>query len=85
MAGHTRQQFIDGPAALDELRGQPFQQPPVGGGRAVHAEIVRRADDPPTKMMLPKTVDHHAGREWVLRIGAPVGKFPAATANRIVR
>ena len=52
--------FLDAPAVLDEVAGQPVEQFGMRGALAHLAEIVGRADDAFAEMMLPDAIDHHA-------------------------
>src|SRR5687768_4594444 len=52
----------------------------VGRGRTKLAEVVGRADDPFTEVMLPDTVHHRPRREWVGRAGDPTRQFSPAAA-----
>ena len=56
-------QRLQPPAALHELGRQPFQQFRVRGRVTARAEIVHRANQSLTKVMLPDPVHDHAGDE----------------------
>ena len=63
---------------LGQFAGQPVEQFRMRRPFAAEAEIARRGDDALAEMVLPEAIDHHAGRERMLRAGDPPGQFDAA-------
>ena len=69
---------LDRPAVRHELVGEPVKKLRMRRPRSVAAEVVRCVDESSAKMPLPDAVDHHAGRQGVLRVGKPRGQRVAA-------
>ena len=65
---------LDAPAAGDELAGEPVEQLRVGGQIAHRAEIAGRGDEPAAEVAAPDPVDHHPGRQGMIRGDQPVGQ-----------
>ena len=71
---HQREHGLHVPLGADELRRHPVQQFRVTGRRPLRAEVVHVADEALAEGDLPQPIDEHAGRQWVLGRGEPVGQ-----------
>ncbi len=69
--------MLDAEAARDEFVGQPIQQLGMRGTLAHAAEIVGRADDAASEMIMPDAIHHHARGQRIFGIGDPAGKLGA--------
>ena len=74
-------QVLDAPAVGGEFAGQPVQQLGVGRAVALLAEVVGRADDPPSEMGLPDAVHNDAGRQRVFGPRDPCRQCRTATGG----
>ena len=73
-------QFLQAPAVLDELRGQPVQQIGMRGRFGSHAKVAGSLDQACTKMVCPHAIGDYPRGEWVRRINDPLGEFQSSAA-----
>ena len=50
------------------------------GRLALFAEVVWCGNDSLSEMIQPDSIHHHAGGEWIFRIGDPIGQLATAVA-----
>jgi len=62
------------PVRYDHFIGKPIEQLRMRGLRSAQAEVVRRRDEARSVMPLPEPIHPHASRQWMTRIGQPVGE-----------
>src|SRR5688572_33401644 len=70
--------LFDGPSVLDELYRQIVQQFGMARPIAGSSEIAQGADEPRAKMMVPDTVHHDSGSQWIRGIRNLIGEIQAA-------
>ncbi len=81
---HERAQHgFDGPAFRDESLGEVIEQFGVGGLIAETPEVIDGADEATSKGVVPEPVDHHAGRQRVVRGTDFRGQFEPPASGRI--
>ena len=71
---------LERPTASDEFAGQPIEQFGMRRPAAVVSEVGGRFDDAAAEMVVPQAVDHHAGRQRVLRLAR--SSWPARRVAR---
>ena len=69
------------PPAAHKLGGKIIQQTGIGRALAANAEVIRGFHQPLTKVVLPDSIDHDPGGQWVGGIGQPRGQFQSSTAR----
>ena len=66
--------LLHAPALPNEFRRKPVQQFRISRRRPGLTKVPERLDYSRSKMMLPNAVYHHACRQWMFRIGHPLGE-----------
>ena len=64
-------------SVVSELRCQPVEQLWVAGAAAVEAKVVRCLDDAGAEMMMPQSIDQHAGEQRIVPVCQPSRQLPA--------
>ena len=71
---HGLEQTAQVPARVHEVAGQPVQEPGMGRGLALHAEVLRGGNQPTPEDHLPIAVHRYAGQKRVIGRGEPLGQ-----------
>ena len=72
---------LETPTPGDEFASQVIEQLGVSRRRGGDTKVAGCADEPPSEMVLPDSVDDHACRQRVVGRGDPIGEDAPPTAG----